>query len=87
MPPVTNPTCITVIATSAFLTGAFIFIAIRKFRANIKPGDYANIETDNVFIRCKFIGNNSPFYTFYTFRTLNTKELIVVNKSKIYQPS
>jgi len=89
MEPLTNHFCITVIGTVTVLTGAFIYISIkaaadlRKFRQNIKPGDYANIDINNNYCRCKLIGNAGHYYT---FRVIDTQELIAVTKQKIYQP-
>lgn len=89
MPPLTDPTCITVIATCAFLTVAAIVVTIkaaadlRKFRDNLKPGDYANIELDDKMYRGKLIRFEHPFYS---FREINTRKVIVCIKSKIYLP-
>lgn len=92
LPPLTDPTAITVIATSAVLTAAFIYISIKyvidlhRFRNNIKPGDYAQIDFKPDYpdlIRAKFVKYDAPFYI---FREINTGGLFLCIKSKIYKP-
>lgn len=88
MPPLTNPTAITVIATCTFLTAAFTIMVIkaaadlRKFRQNLKTGDYAKILIDDDYYRAKLVRVEGPFYKFIIIDNLKYQTVI---KSKIFQ--
>ena len=87
MPPLTNPTAITVILTCTALTAALLIITVkyainlRKFRQNIKPGDYANIEKNDRLIRCKLV---NIYGDHFMFRAIDNREAILTTKRNIY---